>query len=76
MLWDLGGQIKMRGIWEKYYDSADAVVREYKCISSYMSYLSQQFSCVQIYVVDSSDIGRITESKQAFGKKNDNFCSR
>lgn len=26
VMWDLGGQMKMRGIWEKYYDEADAVV--------------------------------------------------
>ena len=26
ILWDLGGQIKMRGIWEKYYDEVDCVV--------------------------------------------------
>ena len=26
VLWDLGGQMKMRGIWEKYYDESNAVV--------------------------------------------------
>ena len=26
MLWDLGGQMKMRGMWEKYYDDADGVI--------------------------------------------------
>jgi len=26
VIWDLGGQLKMRGIWEKYYDEANAVV--------------------------------------------------
>ena len=26
IIWDLGGQIKMRNIWEKYYDSAHAII--------------------------------------------------
>ena len=26
VIWDLGGQIKMRSIWEKYYTEANAVV--------------------------------------------------
>jgi len=26
IFWDLGGQIKMRSMWEKYYDEADAVM--------------------------------------------------
>ncbi len=26
ILWDLGGQLKMRNIWEKYYDDANAIV--------------------------------------------------
>eukprot|EP01035_Chromulina_nebulosa_P017822 gene17822-23433_t len=26
VIWDLGGQIKMRSIWEKYYDEANAVI--------------------------------------------------
>lgn len=26
ILWDLGGQIKMRSIWEKYYSEANAVI--------------------------------------------------
>lgn len=26
MLWDLGGQIKMRSMWEKYYDEAHAII--------------------------------------------------
>ena len=26
VFWDLGGQSKMRSIWERYYNSADAVV--------------------------------------------------
>lgn len=26
VIWDLGGQLKMRSIWEKYYDEANAVV--------------------------------------------------
>jgi ADP-ribosylation factor related protein 1 len=45
ILWDLGGQAKMRGIWEKYYDDADCVV----------------------FVVDSSDVGRLMEAKLALG---------
>lgn len=45
VMWDLGGQIKMRNIWERYYDSAHAIV----------------------FVVDSSDIGRLEEAKLAYG---------
>lgn len=45
IFWDLGGQIKMRSLWEKYYDEADCI----------------------IFVVDSSDIERLEEAKQAFG---------
>ena len=26
MMWDLGGQLKMRALWEKYYDDADGVI--------------------------------------------------
>lgn len=26
VIWDLGGQVRMRGIWEKYYSEANAVV--------------------------------------------------
>ena len=26
MLWDLGGQMKMRGMWEQYYEDADGVI--------------------------------------------------
>jgi len=26
ILWDLGGQLKMRNIWEKYYDDANAII--------------------------------------------------
>ena len=26
IIWDLGGQIKMRNMWEKYYDDANAIV--------------------------------------------------
>eukprot|EP01035_Chromulina_nebulosa_P024542 gene24542-31962_t len=26
VIWDLGGQIKMRNMWEKYYDDANAIV--------------------------------------------------
>jgi ADP-ribosylation factor related protein 1 len=26
VIWDLGGQLKMRAIWEKYYDEANAVI--------------------------------------------------
>lgn len=26
ILWDLGGQVKMRHIWEKYYDDAECIV--------------------------------------------------
>ncbi len=26
VLWDLGGQIKMRSLWERYYEEADCVV--------------------------------------------------
>ena len=26
MLWDLGGQMKMRSMWEKYYEDADGVI--------------------------------------------------
>lgn len=46
ILWDLGGQMKMRGIWEKYYDETDCI----------------------IFVVDSTDVGRLMEAKLAFGK--------
>ncbi len=26
IIWDLGGQIKMRNIWEKYYETAHAII--------------------------------------------------
>lgn len=26
IIWDLGGQIKMRNIWEKYYEDAHAIL--------------------------------------------------
>ena len=26
IIWDLGGQIKMRNMWEKYYDDANAII--------------------------------------------------
>lgn len=26
IIWDLGGQIKMRNMWERYYDDANAIV--------------------------------------------------
>jgi ADP-ribosylation factor related protein 1 len=26
MMWDLGGQLKMRSMWERYYDEADGVI--------------------------------------------------
>ena len=26
IMWDLGGQLKMRSLWEKYYDEAHAIV--------------------------------------------------
>jgi ADP-ribosylation factor related protein 1 len=26
IIWDLGGQIKMRNIWENYYDDANAII--------------------------------------------------
>lgn len=44
VIWDLGGQIKMRTLWERYYEEAHAI----------------------IFVVDSSDIGRLEEAKLAY----------
>lgn len=26
VVWDLGGQIKMRNMWERYYDEANAII--------------------------------------------------
>ena len=45
IIWDLGGQTKMRKVWESYYREANAVV----------------------FVVDSADLGRLNDVKEAFG---------
>lgn len=44
IIWDLGGQTKMRKVWESYYREANAVV----------------------FVVDSADLGRLNDVKEAF----------
>lgn len=51
IFWDLGGQLKMRSIWEKYYDEANAVV----------------------FVIDSVDVGRLSEAKLALATASDNL---
>ncbi|KAB0794364.1 hypothetical protein PPYR_11203 [Photinus pyralis] len=44
--WDLGGQLELQSLWDKYYAESHAI----------------------IYIVDSSDRGRIPESKETFDR--------
>lgn len=61
MFWDLGGQQRMRGIWEKYY--ADGM---FTVLSFSLSLTPLRTAHAMIFVIDSADAGRMDEALLAF----------